>query len=82
MATLTKNNQKAIAGALALAQQVTSLPATKLDYDAEADVLYISLKHPQQATRTMEVEDEGILLHNRNKTLVGITVLDAATRDQ
>jgi uncharacterized protein YuzE len=82
MATVTKNRRKAITGALALAQQVTHFPASRLvlDYDAGADVLYISLRRPQKATHTVEVDDEGILLHYRNRTLVGVTVLEASSR--
>jgi uncharacterized protein YuzE len=80
MATLTKN--KAIQGALTLARQIGELPATKLwlDYDAEADVLYISIRRPQKATDTVEADDGSILLHYRGKELVGITVLDASKR--
>jgi uncharacterized protein YuzE len=51
-----------------------------LDYDAEADVLYISFKRPQKATDTVDLDDEGILLWYRGKELVGITILDASTR--
>ena len=50
-----------------------------VDYDAEADVLYISFQHPQQATDT-EMTAEGILLRYRSEQLVGITILDASTR--
>ena len=50
-----------------------------VDYDREADVLYISFQRPQQATDT-EMTMEGILLRSRGKELVGITVLDASTR--
>jgi uncharacterized protein YuzE len=49
-----------------------------LDYDTEADVLYISLQRPQKATETIEIEEEGILLSYRKDELVGITVLDAS----
>ena len=83
MATLkTKDQRRAVAGALALAQQIGSLPASKLwlDYDAEADVLYISLKRPQQATKTIDLDEEGILLRYRDSELVGMTVLDASKR--
>lgn len=54
-------------------------PARKfhVDYDGEADVLYISFVRPQKATDT-EVLDEGILLRYRDKKLVGITVLNAS----
>ncbi len=48
-----------------------------VDYDKEADVLYISFERPQKATDT-EVTDEGILLRFRDKKLVGITVLNAS----
>lgn len=73
---------KAIAGALALAKLVKDLPASKLwlDYDEEADVLYVSLKRPQQATETVEWEDGEILLDYRETELVGITILNASTR--
>jgi uncharacterized protein YuzE len=83
MATVTKKDRlRAITGARALAQQLGKLPASKLwlDYDAGADVLYISLQRPQKATETIEVDEEGILLHYRHKELVGITVLDASTQ--
>jgi|SRR6185295_5800392 len=52
-----------------------------VDYDQEADVLYISFRHLQQATDT-EMTEEGILLRSRGKELVGITVLEASTRAQ
>ncbi len=57
------------------------LPETKMwiDYDKEADVLYISFKRPQKATDSEMLED-GILLRYKGKTLVGITILDASKR--
>ncbi|MFI5366288.1 MAG: DUF2283 domain-containing protein [Candidatus Binatia bacterium] len=56
------------------------LPAGRawIDYDEEADVLYISLKRPQRATDT--VDRDGILLRYRGKELVGVTVLNASKR--
>lgn len=58
------------------------LPAgrTWIDYDEEADVLYISLKRPQRATDT--VDRNGVLLRYRGKELVGITVLNASKRTE
>jgi uncharacterized protein YuzE len=50
-----------------------------VDYDKEADVLYISLQRPQKATNT-KMTDDGILLRYQGEQLVGITVLDASTR--
>jgi uncharacterized protein YuzE len=49
-----------------------------IDYDEQADVLYISLKRPQKATDTKFLVDKGILLRYRAKDLVGVTVLDAS----
>lgn len=83
MATLKKRNQKrAVADALALARLVGRFPARKLwlDYDEEADVLYVSLNRPQQATETVDLEDEGVLLRYRDDELVGVTVFDASRR--
>ena len=82
MATITKKEQRAIAGSVDLSGLLGQLPATKLllDYDQEADVLYLSLQRPQKATRTVELEDGGILLRYRGATLVGITVLNASKR--
>jgi uncharacterized protein YuzE len=83
MATISKKEQqRAVHGSLALAQILRQLPATKLslDYDSEADVLYISLKRPQKATTTVELENGGILRRYRGRDLVGVTVLNASHR--
>lgn len=50
-----------------------------VDYDSEADVLYVSLQRPQRATTTQMTED-GVLLRYRDQELVGMTILDASTR--
>ncbi|MDZ4279098.1 MAG: DUF2283 domain-containing protein [Dehalococcoidia bacterium] len=50
------------------------------DYDAQADVLYISLERPQRATDS-DVTDDDIVLSYRGDKLVGITVLHASQRD-
>jgi len=52
----------------------------RVDYDEEADVEYISFQHPQKATNTV-VREDGLLLRYRDEQLVGITVLDASSRD-
>ncbi len=53
-----------------------------VDYDREADVLYISLRRPQKATDTQVLEKRGILLRYKGKELVGVTVLDASKRSK
>ena len=50
-----------------------------VDYDREADVLYVSFARPQQATDT-DVTDDGLLLRYRENQIVGVTVLDASKR--
>ena len=89
MATMTKNKRrnrsqalKAVAGALALARQLRRLPESDLwlDYDREADVLYISFQRPQNATDTIELDDGGVLLRYRENDLVGVTVLNASKK--
>ena len=55
------------------------VPRYWVDYDQEADVLYISFERPQRATDT-EMTDDGLLLRYRGEDLVGVTVLNASTR--
>ncbi len=50
-----------------------------VDYDAEADVLYVSLERPQKATDSV-MTNSGILLRYREDQLVGVTILEASTR--
>ncbi len=50
-----------------------------IDYDREADVLYISFKRPQKATDS-EMLENGILLRYKGKELVGVTILEASKR--
>ena len=71
-----------IAEIYAAAPHLLRLPGKKawVDYDEEADVLYVSLKRPQQATDSEYLDDEGVILSYRGKELVGITVLDASKR--
>ena len=52
---------------------------TWIDYDKEADVLYISFRRPQKATDSEMLKD-GILLRYKGERLVGITILEASKR--
>ena len=60
---------------------LVKLPARKmwLDYDAEADVLYVHFEDKPGSTHS-EMTDEGIILDYRDDTLVGLTVLEASQR--
>jgi uncharacterized protein YuzE len=53
---------------------------TWIDYDDEADVLYISFQKPQQANDSV-LEDD-IVYHYRDDALVGVTVLQAMQRSK
>lgn len=53
------------------------MPSKRLwvDYDDEADVLYISFRKPQQANDSVMEDD--IIYHYHDKYLVGLTILHA-----
>ncbi len=51
-----------------------------IDYDKEADVLYISFRRPQKATDS-EMLKNGILVRYRGEQIVGLTILEASKRD-
>ncbi|MBU0511023.1 MAG: DUF2283 domain-containing protein [Chloroflexi bacterium] len=50
-----------------------------VDYDEDADVLYISLDRPQKASDS-SMTDDGVLLRYRDEQLVGVTILDVSRR--
>ena len=47
-----------------------------IDYDKEADVLYISFQRPQHAENS-EMEDD-VIVHKRKNKIVGLTLLHAS----
>ena len=57
------------------------LPKTKmwLDYDVEADVLYVHFEEKPASTHS-EMRDDGIILDYQGDLLVGLTILDASQR--
>lgn len=84
MSTVTvKNTEDFIGKCVTMASDMIKL-ATKtshlwLDYDKEADVLYMSFRKPQRATKTIETDDD-ILIRKDGKDIVGLTILNASTR--
>ncbi len=56
-----------------------SLDKVNLDYDEEADVLYISFGEPREAKDSVEVED-GIIFRIADNEVVGVTVTDFKAR--
>ncbi len=45
-----------------------------VDYDREADVLYVSFQKPQRATDSV-LQDDNVLLRYRGRKLVGMTII-------
>lgn len=56
-----------------------SLEKIHLDYDEEADVLYISFGKPREAKDTVEVE-HGVIYRIADNEIVGITITNFKTR--
>ena len=52
---------------------------TKLSYDAEGDVLYISFGEPQPADDS-DLTDEGVVVRLRDGRIVGLTILNATRK--
>jgi len=80
-AIASSSTRDLVAACRAMASGMLRLPAqhVQVDYDQEADVLYMSFRRPQKATRTIEV-DEDILLRKSGRTIVGLTILNASTK--
>ena len=78
MATKLKN-EDLVKNCLALVSDLFRLPVDHLwvDYDREADVLYLSFRKPQRATKTIEADGD-ILIRKDGNTIVGITILNAS----
>jgi len=56
-----------------------SLEKIDLDYDEEADVLYLSFGKPREARDSIEVED-GVIYRITDNEVVGITITDFKAR--
>lgn len=80
MATKIKT-EAFIRSCIAIASDIVKLPLEHIwiDYDREADVLYLSFRKPQRATKTIETDDN-ILIRKDNDVIVGITILNASSR--
>jgi len=56
-----------------------SLEKVDLEYDEEADVLYINFGKPREAKDSVEVED-GVIYRIADNEVVGITITDFKAR--
>jgi len=52
---------------------------TKLTYDPDGDVLYISFGEPQAADDS-DVTDEGVIVRLREGRIVGLSILNATRK--
>ena len=70
--TLGSSTDDFVATCKAVAADLLRLPARHVwvDYDREADVLYMSFRKPQNATKTIEVDDD-ILIRKNGRTMSG-----------
>ena len=68
MAQIADWQPKEFARILKAVPRLVQLPVKHLwiDYDAEADVLYLSFSKPQRATDS-ELRDDGIIVHRRGR---------------
>lgn len=73
--------KKDIQSVLAALPSFLKLPSHRfwVDYDEEADVLYLSFRKPQRATESEE-RDDGIIVRTAGGEVVGLTILDASSR--
>jgi uncharacterized protein YuzE len=80
-ATLKDDTKSFVNQCLTMVSDIIKLPVERvwIDYDREADVLYLSFRRPQRAKQTIETDDD-ILIRKDGKEVVGITVLHASTR--
>jgi uncharacterized protein YuzE len=69
-----------ISGVLDSLPYLLKMPSNRIwiDYDEEADVLYISFRKPQQANDSVMEDD--IIYHYYDEELVGITILHAKNK--
>jgi uncharacterized protein YuzE len=76
----TMKQESFIKACLTLASDIIKIPLDHMwiDYDKEADVLYLSFRKPQRATKTIETDD--ILIRKDGNKIVGLTILHASSR--
>ena len=74
-------NKEMIDSCLGLSSQLVRLPVKHIwvDYDEEADVLYLSFRKPQRAKKTIEMNDD-VLIRTDDDQIVGITIMNGSSR--
>lgn len=72
---------KVMADLLKAAAHLSRVGAQRLwiDYDEEADALYVNFQKPQRATES-ELLENGVIVRYRGNKLVGMVIFDASKR--
>ena len=78
---MAKEALKSIGYLLKAVAHLVKLPRTRmwLDYDSEADVLYLHFEEKPISTHS-EMRDDGIIFDYKGNRLVGLTILEASQR--
>jgi uncharacterized protein YuzE len=73
--------EKNVSHLLKAVSHLVQLPKHRmwLDYDEEADVLYLHFVEHPSSTHS-EMRDDGVILDYKGQDLVGVTVLEASQR--
>lgn len=73
--------KKSLSHLLKAVSHLVHLPRTRmrLDYDEDADVLYLHFDDHRGSTHS-QMRDDGVILDYKGRRLVGVTVLDASQR--
>ncbi len=73
--------KKSLGHLLKAVSHLVQLPKHRmwLDYDEDADVLYMHFVEKADATHS-EMREDGVIFDYRDKDLVGVTVLEASQR--
>ena len=73
--------KKSMAHLLTAVSHLVQLPKKHmwLDYDEEADALYVHFEERPSSTHS-EMRDDGVVLDYKGRRLVGVTILEASQR--
>ncbi len=73
--------KKSMAHLLKAVSHLVQLPKTHmwLDYDEKADVLYLHFEDQPGSTHS-EMRDGGVILDDKGRRLIGVTILEASQR--
>src|ERR687891_1947426 len=81
MAKKRDPRKKILTHLLKAVSHLVQLPQThmRLDYDEEADVLYLHFDDRRGSTHS-QMRDDGVILDYKGRRLVGVTILEASQR--